>query len=234
MIEDVRCGGYLITNYFCRVPVGIYDNAQVPDQFELKDSPLLRVPMYTQQGERTEPRLTPAQMQRELFQLQDQINVMQDQLQTQQQPQFPISPQLPGSPMYPHVVPREYGGRIQNQQVPLSPQHPQINFSGSQQGSSASLHRNIVVNQQLRQQFLAPPQPLHQQPQRQMQQVQQQVQQQQNQHLLQLQQRFNQQQQVHQQNLHHQPHHTSFGEQVVRKDAMMSYLMDSLNVVRLL
>lgn len=232
--------------------MGIYDNGQVPDQFESKDSPLLRVPMYTQQGERRDDvAMSQEYMQRELSHMQDQITVMQHQLQNQnqnQQVQYPISPTLPGSPMYPHVVPREYT-RLQNQQVPLSPQHPQINFGGSHGGSSSSLHRNVVNRQ-----FLAPPQfshprlspPRQQQPQQQSQQQLQQQQQQQQQpqqlqqqqqhlqqqHQLQLQQHFNQQQLAHQQLLHQQPHHTSFGEQVVRKDAMMSYLMDSLNVVK--
>eukprot|EP00026_Physarum_polycephalum_P010157 Phypoly_transcript_10309.p1 GENE.Phypoly_transcript_10309~~Phypoly_transcript_10309.p1 ORF type:complete len:343 (+),score=53.94 Phypoly_transcript_10309:109-1137(+) len=214
------------------VPVG-YDNGLVPDQFESKDSPLLRVPMYTQQGERFD-HLTPAQMQHELSHMQDQINAMQNQLQHQTPQQFPVSPQLPGSPMYPHVVPREYG-RVQNQQVPLSPQHPQINLGGSSHHSGgSSLHRN-VVNQQMRQ-HLAPPQPSYRQqlqpqrhPQPQPQQLQN-VQNVQNVQNPQLQQHFNQQQQAHQQRLHQQPEHATFGEQVVRKDAMMSYLMDSLNV----
>jgi flagellar biosynthesis GTPase FlhF len=222
-------------NDFCRVPVGVYDNGEVPDQFEVKDSPLLRVPMYTQQGERTYGHATPAQIQRELSNMQDQINVMQEQLQ-HQTPQFPVSPQLPGSPMYPHVVPREYG-HIQNQQVPLSPQHPQINFGSSHQGAS-SLHRNIVT-QQIRQ-HLAPPQPSFQQHLQPQSQRHAQPQQPQNAHNAQnpqnpqnsqLQQHFNQQQQAHQQRLHQQPEHVTFGEQVVRKDPMMSYLMDSLNVV---
>lgn len=239
-----------------RVPSGVYDNA-VPDQFGPKDSPLLRVPMYTQQGEiRPEVRvhMTPAQLQHEITHMQDQISVLQHQLQGQQ-PSFPLSPQLPSSPQYPHMVPRGYS-HFQNQQVPLSPQHPQINFAGSpspnhNNHAPASLHRN-VVQQQLQRQLLAPPQQFltpqyhpnnhvnnnnnnnmttnnnndtsnflyNNPPQFQL-----------DQH--QTQQQLHQLQQEHQQQLqkHAQQHGPLVGEQTVRQDAMMRYIMDALNEV---